>query len=454
MSNQKRLIIFFLVASLMMLYADQNLVAPMLARLREDGMIIGGETDWYIYAGVIGTIPVLAGIATTFLWGYLADKLSRRVLFATAVLVGEIPCFLTGFARNYYELLILRALTGVGINGAAPVARALVSDLYPPHERGKGYAIYNFSTGFGVLIGMMMAGVVLSLGISWRVPFILAAAPNFMLVPLFLLLIKEVRVGYAEPELKKLYDSGLEYRYRINLREFALAFASTPTLIFIYLQGVPGTFPWGAIPYWAPTFFQEKWGLSEATSTLIVFTAGLGMMIGYFVGGLLSDKLLKRGFENGRLIIPFTGILSGTLTMIALLAYPYPYGDESITALLPVMILGLAGMIFVTWAAPNVPAVLSEVSLPEHRGSIFGLFSITDNIGSAFGPTIASFFMTFFLAAGVPEPGNMLYGLIAVSLFWVPCALLWIPAFRTYVRDKSKIKRILTERIASIEKIS
>ncbi|MEM4486753.1 MAG: MFS transporter [Zestosphaera sp.] len=439
-------VIFFLVASLMMLYADENLVAPMLTRLREDGMIIGGEAEWYIYAGMVGTIPVLAGIATTFLWGYLADRLSRRILFAVAVLAGEIPCFLTGFVRNYYELLLLRALTGIGINGAAPVARALVSDLYPPHERGKGYALYNFSTGFGVLVGMMMAGMALSMRVSWRVPFMLAAAPNFVLAPLFLILIKEIGVGYAEPELKRMYDSGLGYRYRIRLREFVLALASTPTLIFIYLQGVPGTFPWGAIPYWAPTFFQERWGLSEATSTLIVFAAGLGMMVGYFAGGLLSDRLLRLGFENGRLVVAFTGVLLGTLTMVALLSYPYPYGNESLNALLPVVVLGLVGMVFVTWAAPNVPAVLSEVSLPEHRGTIFGLFNITDNIGSAFGPTIASLFMTFFLSTGIPEPNNMLYGMIAISLFWVPCALLWLPALKTYVKDKTKIKGILAKR--------
>ncbi|MEM4934201.1 MAG: MFS transporter, partial [Desulfurococcaceae archaeon] len=129
-SLRRGLVVCLLVLSLMWLYADQNLVAPMLSTLRNEGMIVGSEEDWYYYAGLVGTIPVLTGIATTFIWGYLADKLSRRSLFALTVLVGEIPCFLTGFTKNYYELLFLRALTGIGINGAAPVARALVADLY------------------------------------------------------------------------------------------------------------------------------------------------------------------------------------------------------------------------------------------------------------------------------------------------------------------------------------
>jgi len=447
----RRLVLVFFILMLMMLYADQNLIAPMVITLRDEGIIMGGEQDWYYYAGLLATVPVLSGIATTFIWGYLADKLSRRILFAAAVLTGEIPCFLTAFTQNYYQMLILRALTGVGINGAAPVARALIADLYPPEERGKGYALYNFGSGFGVLLGMMLAAIVLTTGLSWRVPFMLAAAPNFILVPLFLLVIKEVRIGYAEPEIKKLYEMGIEYKFRINLREFAAALAATPTLIFIYLQGVPGTFPWGAIPYWAPTFFQKTWGLSEATATMIVFVAGLGMMIGYFVGGMLSDILQRKGYAKARLFIPFAGILTGTFTMIMLLTYPYPFGDESLTALMPVLLISLLGMVFVTFAAPNVPAVLSEISLPEHRGTIFGIFNITDNIGSAFGPTIASFFMVMFLSWGFQEPSNMKLGLITISLFWVPCALLWLPAFRTYLRDKEKLRHILSERGKSLE---
>jgi MFS family permease len=448
----RRLVLVFFILMLMMLYADQNLVAPMLIKLRNEGIIVGGDQDWYYYAGLLATVPALSGIATTFIWGYLADRLSRRMLFAAAVLTGEIPCFLTAFAQNYYQMLVLRALTGVGINGAAPVARALIADLYPPEERGKGYALYNFGSGFGVLLGMMLAAVVLTTGLSWRIPFMLAAAPNFILVPLFLLLVKEVKIGYAEPEVKKLYEMGIEYKFRINLKEFATAIATTPTLIFIYLQGVPGTFPWGAIPYWAPTFFQKTWGLSEATATMIVFVAGIGMMIGYFIGGILADFLQKKNVAKARLLIPFAGILIGTFTMIMLLTYPYPYGDESLQALMPVLLISLMGMVFVTFAAPNVPAVLSEISLPEHRGTIFGIFNITDNIGSAFGPTIASFFMVVFLSIGYHEPVNLKLGLITISLFWIPCALLWLPAFRTYLRDKEKLRKTLRERGELLEK--
>jgi len=102
------------------------------------------------------------------------------------------------------------------------------------------------------------------------------------------------------------------------------------------------------------------------------------------------------------------------------------------------MVMALLGMTFVTFAAPNVPAVLSEVSLPEHRGTIFGIFNITDNIGSAIGPLLTG--------ALIASLGGMYQGLVATTLLWIPCTLLWLSAFRTYRRDREKLRRILTER--------
>ncbi|MEM1925302.1 MAG: hypothetical protein QXH44_09555, partial [Pyrobaculum sp.] len=69
-------------------------------------------------------------------------------------------------------------------------------------------------------------------------------------------------------------------------------------------------------------------------------------------------------------------------------------------------------MVFVTFAAPNVPATLSEVSLPEHRGTIFSIFNITDNIGSAIGPTLAALFISYYQLQGYSRALSMYWGLV------------------------------------------
>jgi hypothetical protein len=49
----------------------------------------------------------------------------------------------------------------------------------------------------------------------------------------------------GEPEVKEMYEKGFEYNYRIKLKEFTYGIKSTPTILFIVLQGIPGDDPMG-----------------------------------------------------------------------------------------------------------------------------------------------------------------------------------------------------------------
>ena len=49
--------------------------------------------------------------------GYLADTMERRTLFVVVVLLGEVPCLLTYWVTQYWQLLLLRCLTGISIGG-------------------------------------------------------------------------------------------------------------------------------------------------------------------------------------------------------------------------------------------------------------------------------------------------------------------------------------------------
>ncbi|HLI46671.1 MAG TPA: MFS transporter [Geobacterales bacterium] len=434
---------FLLFLMLTTLNADQNLVVPLLVSLRNEGLIPGDESTWYIYAGLLGTVPAISGIITTLIWGYIADKTSRRRLLVIATLVGAIPTFLTAFSNDYWQLLFLRSLTGIGISGSGPVSRAFVADIYPPNQRGKGYSLISAATGGGTLIGMILAGVMP----DWRSPFIIASIPNLILAPLFLAIIKDVKIGYAEPELKQIYVKGKEYSYRINLGEFYSYLKSTRTVLFMFLQGMPGTVPWGSIPYWSLTYLNVRWGISKDLGVLVLLCGGIGMIIGFFVGGMLSDYYVSRNRRNARIWISFIGILSGMLVLLYLLVYPYPVGYYGFLDILPLALIALFGLFFASLASANVPAILSEVSLPEHRGTLNSIFNVTDSIGSAFGPTITALFMSIYSFSNTSNSDSMFLGLLTAVLFWIPCAIFWLPASKFYTKEADKIRSILSERV-------
>ena len=101
------------------MFADQNLMGPNLTLIAEDfGM--AESKDQYL-GGLIPLVFWILGGSVALLIGYCTDLMSRKNLFALIVLIGEIPCLLSGFADTYTEFFIMRALTGIGIGGIIPL---------------------------------------------------------------------------------------------------------------------------------------------------------------------------------------------------------------------------------------------------------------------------------------------------------------------------------------------
>jgi MFS family permease len=63
--------------------------------------------------------------------GYLADTRERRALFVGVVLLGEVPCLLTYWVTQYWQLLLLRCLTGISIGGTLSLPFP-TTHLFPP----------------------------------------------------------------------------------------------------------------------------------------------------------------------------------------------------------------------------------------------------------------------------------------------------------------------------------
>ena len=120
--------------------------------------------------------------------------------------------FLDSFCTNYWELLILRLLTGIGIGSIIPIAYTLIADMYEEAKRDRGYGYIETAFGTGILLGMILAGIIP----SWRPPFIYVSVPNWILAPLFYIVAEEPKRGAGERVLKEAYEKGIEYRYKLS----------------------------------------------------------------------------------------------------------------------------------------------------------------------------------------------------------------------------------------------
>lgn len=440
-------VILVMMVGVAILNSEQNLLAPLIKVLREEGMIIGGEA-WELYAGLLGFMPVIVGSLSSIIWGYLGDKFDRRLLFIATILIGAIPTLLTAFARNYYELLVARTLSGIGIFGSYPLLNSILADITPRERRGMIYGVAALSIGLGILGGMLMAGVFAR--VNWRIPFIITSIPLILIAPIIYAALRNVKLGMAEPEIRKLYEAGYSYEYKIKIREVVGVLRRTFTIIFLFLQGIPGTLPWGTIVFWAVTYMYVRWGLPESAATMVIMFGGLGSITGTLIGGLLSDALKRKGIFNSRVYVSITGVVSGMVLALALVSYNYPYGDASLGALLPLMTLAFITFFLAAWPSPNVTSIISETTLPEHRATIYAIFNITDRIGMSTAPIIGGFLIVTYKSMGVREADAYYYAVITAVLAWIITAVLWLPLIKTYSADYSKLVKTLEDRVRKV----
>ncbi|MBW2091090.1 MAG: MFS transporter [Deltaproteobacteria bacterium] len=422
-----------LLASInLFLFADQNLMAPNLTRIAQDFGFSEVERDIKLGGNISFVFWVLGGVISLSI-GYLTDMVSRRKLFLAVIFIGEIPCLLSGFAETYTQLFWFRALTGIGIGGALPLTFSLVGDYFPHHQRAAAAGYLGLAMGVGIAAGQLLAGMI-GPTLGWRLPFIIVAIPNFLLGLLFWLTVREPERGRTEESLKDLIEKGQVYTGRINWREYKNLF-KVKTNLLVFLQGIPGTIPWGVFFIFLNDFYAQDKGYTVEKATLIVMAVGLAAIIGGFVGGLIGNKLynLKPRYLP---LLCGTTTLAGIIPMALLINYPSQSGSENPSILLPV-IIGLFTGFIVTITSPNVKAMLLNTNSPETRGSIFSLFNLADDLGKGFGPVIISFLIALF---------GRLWAFNIANFFWLFCGLVLLYLTVIFPKDKVALDELMEQR--------
>ena len=433
MSARDKWTLVILVLVSIFLMADQNAMNPVVKEIMAEYSIDESKV------GMVGSAFIILGALVSIFFGYFCDRFPRRQLFAFSVLLGEIPCFLTGIpglTRTYGQLLFLRILTGLGVGGIFPITFSLVGDYFGEKHRGTVNAIVTASWGVGEMLGQVLAGF-LAGPFGWRFPFIVAAVPNFLLVPVFLAVAREPKRGAKEAELADLVERGLEYKETIKASDLAAIFRNKTNLIG-FIQGIPGSIPWGLIPFFLVPFYENK-GFSKEFATTLTLVLGIGATAGGLLGGWAGDRLYRRSPKLVPLLCAAAvaaGIVPGHLLTTMKLS-PHLGG---LAWAYPVVFCVVTGII-VTIPSANIKAMLLNVNPPEHRGSVFGVHNITDSVGRGIGPAIGGLLIT---------SRGYLYAMLFSVYMWVPCAILYAAMALTIGKDLDNLRIYLRQKRAEM----
>ena len=142
--------------------------------------IIGELRGLTLYAWVFSAY-LLTSTATVPLYGRLADMLGRKPVFLAGVGLFLLGSALSGMAQSMPQLIIFRALQGLGAGAVQPIVFTILGDLYTLEERARVQGLFSGVWGASSVAGPAL-GALLTETIGWRwifyinLPFGLAAA--------------------------------------------------------------------------------------------------------------------------------------------------------------------------------------------------------------------------------------------------------------------------------------
>ena len=213
------------------------------------------------------------------LWGILGDKKGRlSVLFASIILY-SVANFLNAFVTNVEQYAALRFIAGIGLAGELGAGVTLVSEILPKHLRG--YGVMSIAS-FGVL-GVVAAKIVAQY-FDWRNAYIFGGLLGFSLL---ILRLKVRESGMFEHNLSE----------HIKRGDFLSLFTHQPLLIK-YLKtiaiGIPLWFVVGVLVMFSPEFAKALQITGEVNAGSALMYCYIGLAIGDFSSGYLSQKLQSR----------------------------------------------------------------------------------------------------------------------------------------------------------------
>jgi EmrB/QacA subfamily drug resistance transporter len=124
---------------------------------------------------------ILTSTVTMPLWGRLSDLYGRRPFYLTAVGIFLVGSALSGAAQSMTELVIYRAIQGIGAGGLLPLGMTIIGELYTLEERSRAQGYFSGVWGIASIVGPLIGGFITQT-ISWRwvfylnVPFGILAA--------------------------------------------------------------------------------------------------------------------------------------------------------------------------------------------------------------------------------------------------------------------------------------
>jgi predicted MFS family arabinose efflux permease len=354
------LLVGFMWGAYFLNYCDRQAVFAMFPALKTDLLL----TDTQL--GLTGSI---------FLWvygigcpiaGQIADRVSKRWLVVSSLVIWSLVTVATGFATSAFMLLALRAAMGISESLYMPAAIALTANAHAPEKRSRAIAVLTTAQIVGTIGGAWFGGWMAQRG-QWREAFFVLGAVGLLYAIPYFLFLRGVKED-AQVETKK-SGSGLALVSLLRVPTYLVLCVAFPIFVFglWLLYG------------WLPSFLHDKFSLNlaDAAFTATAYLQG-ATLIGMLGGGFLADRLYQKT-RAARM-----WLLAASLLLCA----PCLHALGSSETLAATRLAAIGFGLFSGFLMGNIFPAAFEVVPADTRASAVGFLNFCGALVSGFAPLL------------------------------------------------------------------
>lgn len=377
---------------------------------------IMGDLDASVSAIQWVVLAYLLTISSLLLaFGRLADLLGRKKVYIVGFVIFALGEFVAGLSGTVLQIVLARALAGVGGAMIQANGAAIVASVFPAEERGKALGLNGTIVASGLVSGPTIGGL-LTDALSWRSVFFLAIPVGLLAIPFAALILEERRIspprtmgrepfdwlgallwggflfaflfalsrgpaiGWGSPAIVTLFAASVFLLVTFVLVELKIAYPTIHLRLFRvwgFSAGCTASFSTfagqQASTFLMPFYLQLALGLAARTAGLLMTTVPLTMALVAPFSGRLSDRYGSRVLATAGLVILVSGfsLLSRVTT-----------ADQGYAPIIgSLMLLGLGVGMF---QSPNNSFIFGSVPR-EHYGAASGFIATMRNAGSSLG---------------------------------------------------------------------
>lgn len=347
------------------LVLGNSMLVPVLPELKRELNLTQFQTSL-----VITLFSLTAGIFIPIV-GYLSDRFTRKAVIIPSLIVYGGAGILAGFGAmwgSYTILIIARAIQGMGAAGTAPIAMALVGDLYKGGTESKALGLTEAANGTGKVVSPII-GALLAL-IVWYAAFF--AFPVFCLISLVAVLwvIREPKKEQQAPALKEYIHTILSIFKKKGRWLISAFFAGSMALFILF----------GVLFYLSDILEKKPYTIDGVMKGWVLAIPLVGLVVTSYITGSVIKKngILMRWLMN-------IGLILMTVSLALTIFF-----NENIY-----LFIGLltANSIGTGLLLPCLNTMITGSVEKQERGMITSLYSSLRFLGVAFGPPLFGWMM-------------------------------------------------------------